>query len=239
MPYPSVLGLQQRIGNKGVGRLVQRFGGAEHTDNSLPQAAVERGIRWDGLLATAKAATRDAIRLWQGAAVLTGVQVHGPLAHGGQVKGPPLTSMILPRMMSGGAPPEAVVSWASAIGAAWSAFSSSLSLPGLPLYPSFGAFPGPMAPPTPNVPVPLLALTSRRPVLHLPPTTDPAEAAASAELAAWFNMAVGLWMATTMVTNLMGTGPVPMFAPPNVPVGPVIAGKAFGGPGFLAGGSLV
>jgi hypothetical protein len=33
-----------------------------------------------------------------------------------------------------------------------------------------------------------------------------------------------LWETSTMVTNVLGTGPIPTFAPPYVPVGPVMGG---------------
>ena len=38
------------------------------------------------------------------------------------------------------------------------------------------------------------------------------------------------WRASRMVKNLIGTGPVPTFAPPFVPVGPVVGGTAFAPP---------
>jgi len=39
-----------------------------------------------------------------------------------------------------------------------------------------------------------------------------------------FEKSVNLWKVSTMVTNVMGTGPVPTFAPPYVPTGPVVGG---------------
>lgn len=39
-----------------------------------------------------------------------------------------------------------------------------------------------------------------------------------------FEQAVQTWSVTSMVTNVLGTGPVPTFAPPYVPVGPVVGG---------------
>ena len=39
------------------------------------------------------------------------------------------------------------------------------------------------------------------------------------------------WKTKTMVTNVLGTGPVPSFAPPYVPVGPVVAGVGIMPPG--------
>jgi hypothetical protein len=42
------------------------------------------------------------------------------------------------------------------------------------------------------------------------------------------------WVMGTIVTNVMGSGPVPTFAPPYVPVGPVV-----GGTGTMIPGGLV
>jgi hypothetical protein len=39
-----------------------------------------------------------------------------------------------------------------------------------------------------------------------------------------FEKSYNIWKVSTMVTNVLGTGPVPTFAPPYVPVGPVLAG---------------
>ena len=104
-----------------------------------------------------------------------------------------------------------------------------------PLFPSFAAFPGPVAPPTPSVPVPLVALAGVQPTpvkaefLALSPTQRRAcEAVADA-----FAPTVEIWRATTMV-SVIGTGPVPTFAPPYVPVGRS-SGEAFGVPGSISG----
>jgi hypothetical protein len=43
-------------------------------------------------------------------------------------------------------------------------------------------------------------------------------------LAEAFEQAFQMWKTSTMVTNVMGTGPVPSFAPPYVPVGAVVGG---------------
>ena len=42
-----------------------------------------------------------------------------------------------------------------------------------------------------------------------------------------------IWKASTMISGVMGTGPVPTFAPPFVPVGPVVAGSIVPTPGVL------
>ena len=48
-----------------------------------------------------------------------------------------------------------------------------------------------------------------------------------------FNIVFQQFKATTLVSNVLGTGPIPTFAPPIVPVGPVVGGVATGAPGFL------
>jgi len=46
-----------------------------------------------------------------------------------------------------------------------------------------------------------------------------------------FEKSYNVWKGTTMVTNILGTGPVPTFAPPYVPVGPVVGGVGTMTPG--------
>ena len=46
-----------------------------------------------------------------------------------------------------------------------------------------------------------------------------------------FEKSYNLWKASTMVTNVLGTGPVPTFAPPYVPAGPVVGGVGTMTPG--------
>jgi len=40
-------------------------------------------------------------------------------------------------------------------------------------------------------------------------------------------------LVVTMVKGVLGSGPVPTFAPPYVPVGPVLGGTAISPPGAL------
>lgn len=42
------------------------------------------------------------------------------------------------------------------------------------------------------------------------------------------------WLGAQMVTGVLGHGPVPSFAPPHSPVGPVMGGEAMPNPGCLA-----
>jgi hypothetical protein len=109
-----------------------------------------------------------------------------------------------------------------------------------------------MAPPMPNVPTPLAALPSGgragltdatalqgAMAAHLDPgvkARDPAGdhkkvfGGIAAQVAAYFSG----WLASQMVTNVMGTGPIPTFAPPIVVVGPVFGGSTLPGGGHLS-----
>jgi hypothetical protein len=52
-------------------------------------------------------------------------------------------------------------------------------------------------------------------------------------IAEGFQTAVGVWIPGQPVSNVMGTGPCPNFAPPYVPTSPVIAGDTLGTSGHL------
>ena len=122
-------------------------------------------------------------------------------------------------------------------------FQRSFKVPGLPWYPSFAAFPGPMAPPTPNVPTPLVACTHDAGRVSAPTlkdamgrrlhTTDADATHFFDAVATGFSMAVTQWLPAQPVTNVLGKGPVPTFAPPYVPVGPVVMGDNIATPGHL------
>jgi hypothetical protein len=43
-----------------------------------------------------------------------------------------------------------------------------------------------------------------------------------------------LWLPAQQVMNVLGKGPIPTFAPPYVPVGPVVMGDNIAIPGHLA-----
>lgn len=106
-------------------------------------------------------------------------------------------------------------------------------------FPSFGAFPGPFAPPTPSIPFPLVIGTSAKSATALLPAsiealvlkklskTRRAQTGASVAVKDFARAASGrffAWLVVQQATQVLGRGPVPMFAPPYVPVGPVVQG---------------
>lgn len=180
---------------------------------------------------------------WQTAASMVGIMVNGPTASLGQIVGPPLTPLIMasapkntPMMLKY----STVI--ANVIGTAWLSFTATVKVPGMPWYPLFTACPSPVAPPTPNIPCPFAALTQvpmsiscnvmkMQMVGQLGDPNAPFHQELFESISDAFEKTYNMWKATTMVTNVLGTGPVPTFAPPYVPVGPVVGGVATMAPG--------
>lgn len=126
---------------------------------------------------------------------------------------------------------------------AWTQWQSGLTIPGLPWYPAFAAFPGPMAPPMPNIPMPLITLPSSGEVALVPSTLSQSMKSALGDPTAYhhaelfdaiaqaFAIVFLMFKLQTQVMLVMGMGPIPTFAPPYVPVGPVVGGSTLPIPG--------
>ncbi|MFO0613759.1 MAG: hypothetical protein U0414_14295 [Polyangiaceae bacterium] len=183
---------------------------------------------------------------WQSTATLVGVMVNAVTASGGSIVGPPLGPLIRASAPQA-TPQEAKYSGAiaDAIGMGWLSFTATVKVPGLPWYPPFAAFPGPLAPPVPNVPAPFVALTQvRAPIAaaalagamegNLGDPAAPYHAQIFGAVADAFEKVFDMWAPSCMVTNVLGSGPVPTFAPPVVPAGPVVGGIANMAPGGFA-----
>ncbi len=178
---------------------------------------------------------------WQSLATLTGVVVNAATASLGQVAGPPWAPTIL---QSGRSPQQTkyLTAIATTLSNAWIAYTASIKIPALPWYPAFAVFAGPLAPPTPNVPSPLTSLTQvtapLQPMLlkqqmvgALGDPSAPFAAELFEAICYAFDQSFQVWQPATMVTNVVGSGPIPTFAPPYVPVGPVVGGVAQMPPG--------
>jgi hypothetical protein len=130
-------------------------------------------------------------------------------------------------------------------------WQDKVTVPGLPWYPAFAAFPGPMAPPMPNIPVPLIACLSPMMTELILPFSMKKEMddaldsglkdkdkskqyeALHDAIAMTLSVAFAIWLPSQMVMLVMGKGPIPTFAPPYVPVGPVVGGDNIAAPGHL------
>ncbi len=181
--------------------------------------------------------------LYRLTAGLADVMINGPTAIGGRLQGQPLGQLIkcAPSVAAwSGLNAQVRDAVAGGMEQQWSLLANCVKVPGLPWYPTFAAFPGPMAPPTPNVPCPFAMLqhdanamspanlkNAMRFSLHgnVDYCTEFFDSVATA-----LEMPLTQWKTSQMVTMVMGMGQVPTFAPPYVPVGPVVAGKIIPGP---------
>lgn len=166
----------------------------------------------------------------------------------GCLKGPKLESMI---KMKGPKATKAEFDYTKAVAKAvsecFAQWQDLVTVPGLPWYPAFAAFPLAMAPPMPNVPMPLITCVSGGLTFMSTPTMlkqkmvdalGDSKAQHHEEL--FLSIATGVsaaflaWLPSQQVMNVLGKGPVPTYAPPYVPVGPVVAGDNLAIPGHLA-----
>src|SRR5262249_925154 len=105
-------------------------------------------------------------------------------------------------------------------------------------------------PPMPNTPYPVAAGFSRGEKALLPPflvehlrdalkqsgiELDDRARQALNDFAAWFSVNFNLWKGSTIILLVLGSGPIPTFAPAYVPVGPVVGGSIRAERGFLIG----
>ncbi len=150
--------------------------------------------------------------------------------------------LIKKALKAAGASKTIAQGWNQAFEESWKQWARFVMIPGLPFYPSFAAFPGPQAPPIPNVPVPLSTMPSSKLAAMSPPQLNSqvlsrigqaANAQDAKHAVMKFATDVGgrfaQCMASCMLINVMGAGPVPTFAPPVVMAGPVTGGTCRGG----------
>ena len=198
-----------------------------------------------GFIDGVSSAICDAWDKWQKAATMAGVIINGPVAAGGQLIGPELTPLILASAPKS-SPQEAKFSnvIAQVIGRSWLTFTATVKVAPMPIYPLFAMMTSPVAPPTPNTPIPFGVLTQvpvsiscmamkSQMVAQLGDPNAPFHAELFESICDAFEKSYNAWKLTTQVTKILGAGPVPTFAPPVVPAGPVVNGIGAMGPGGL------
>lgn len=130
-------------------------------------------------------------------------------------------------------------------------YQDKVTVPGMPWYPAFVAWPGPTAPPMPNVPTPQVAKPSAKVAEIMSPSNlkdamvdeldsglkdkdpDKQHEALFDGIGTVASLAFTMWCPMQQVMLVMGKGPVPSFAPPYVPVGPVVMGDNIAAPGHV------
>jgi hypothetical protein len=194
--------------------------------------------------------------MWKLQAKFSDIKIMGPsvLGQPGCLQGPELESLIKNAPMCAaymgnkGKYRDAVAAGVSKCFKDW---QDKVMIPGLPLYPAFAMFPGPMAPPMPNIPVPLISCPSAMMARMADPTQMANEMKSALDgglkkddkdkhhealfdaLATVISLAFMIWLPSQQMMTVMGKGQIPTFAPPFVPAGPVMMGDNLPIPGHL------
>jgi len=196
-----------------------------------------------------------AVEMWKMQAHFQNILINAQCALGnpGCLAGPSLKSLIKQAPMASSIPTNIRDGLATGMAASFREWQDAVTVPGLPWYPPFVAFPGPYAPPMPNVPTPIIACLSNKMSSIVDPSrlksslsaglgsagsTDEAKAAVDC-LAATLSVGFLTWLCSAQVMLVMGHGPVPTYAPPYVPVGQVLGGSVIPSPGHLLTSSSV
>lgn len=215
-----------------------------------PQVTTPPAPDWGRLLPAAKNATVDGINRWAQQASFIDGRVNAVTAMGGKIVSAVIfENDIYTAMISAGGPEVICRGLSSGIWIRFKEWFGSYQVPGLPWYPSFAAWPGPVAPPMPNIPCPLAAGISpglggltefsladfiRQRIGGTGMGLNGASQFVT-DYARWFSQKMTVWLGSAMWAGVLGSGPVPTFAPPYVPVGPVMGGTFKGNPGCLSG----
>jgi hypothetical protein len=138
-------------------------------------------------------------------------------------------------MVSGGAPVLIAAGFSDALRQSWEAWFDGYEV--TLAYPSLAVVEQAFAPPVANKPLLLskgksaadrwlrsapLAATIEQALLAF--AAQPGTHAACAEFAGWFSECFSRWHSAVLLMNVLGSGPVPSYAPPDVPRGPVAGG---------------
>lgn len=210
---------------------------------------------WVAITKATRAAFGQGVNDWIVASYVEGGWVRGPnaeLTPGSLKSGVDIEQRLSQTLILQRVPAAIAHALARELGGAWRAWADGfqLTLPGA--YPKLAAVPGPMAPPTPAAGAfPIArgssagehrlstAMLSPRLVSALRPLAGRQVSgldSAIAELTTWVEASFRDWKATAQVVGVMGKGPIPSFAPPYVPVGPVVMGDNMSGPGHVIAG---
>jgi hypothetical protein len=203
------------------------------------------------------AAIKEAHDIWRLQAKVKDLKVMSVSAIGtpGCLDGPKLDIKNTPSAMKMKGWGDNIQKWIDAVadGVAdcFEQWQKKVMIPGLPFYPAFAAYPLASAAPIPNIPFPLIAcpspMMSKMTQQQLQSAMvgklsggikkkdkDKHYEAAFGAIATALGLGFLLWLVSQQVMNVLGKGPVPSYAPPYVPVGPILGGDNIAMPGHLA-----
>ncbi|MGB1278101.1 MAG: hypothetical protein ACPG77_20310, partial [Nannocystaceae bacterium] len=155
---------------------------------------------------------------WQAQATMSEIVVQGPIAVGGRLRGPDWESLMLhhaPKAHEGEVRYSAA--FAKVFGKHWGEYEATVKVPGLPWYPGLAMAVG-AAPPTANLPAPLVGLSQVTTMLATKAQTEQlcaefGEPGAHLHgevfesVAYAFEQCFWTWQKTTKMTQVMGQGP--------------------------------
>jgi hypothetical protein len=205
---------------------------------------------WVAITKGTRAAFGQSVNDWILAAYVQGGWVRGPnaeLTPGSLKSSVDIEQRLVQALAGKQVPPVVRQALARELGSAWRAWADGFQMSMSGAYPRLAAVPGPMAPPTPASRAYPIAKGASAGEYRLNAGTLASRLAgalrphagrdihgldqATKELASWVEASFREWKLSAQVVGVMGKGPIPSFAPPYVPVGPVVMGDNLSTPG--------
>ncbi|HEY3742092.1 MAG TPA: hypothetical protein VGL53_19705 [Bryobacteraceae bacterium] len=212
---------------------------------------------WNTIAGLVREAFRIAVNEWIGKARIEGGKVSGPtavLTPGTLSSETNIEARMLQILSNAQVPRNVAAAFSAPLAAAWNEWAAGFQIQLPKAYPAFAAFPGHFAPPTPAAVAPTLSKGSStgEVALKAPFLASRLNAALSiykvrgdsssdkavAALTTWVEASFTEWKNLVAIVGVLGTGPAPTYAPPYVPVAPVVGGQnvslgsPFAGPRF-------
>ena len=227
---------------------------AASTNKYHTETAKKIGGQWKDFVHEAIDKTKMAVDMWRLQAKFKDLKVMSVSAIGasGCLDGPKLKDCYVGWMGTNKNENAYIKAVKEGVSECWEAWQKQVMVPGLPWYPPFAAFPVASAPPVPNIPTPMITCPSAQMAKITVPTQlrdamvakldgkvkkedkDKQHVAAFEAIGTVLALAFLMWLPQQQVMMVMGKGPVPTYAPPYVPVGPVVGGDNIAAPGHLA-----
>jgi hypothetical protein len=221
-------------------------------------SSLENDMDWNEIARYTREAFRTGVNEWIGKARIQGGTVRGPAATlppGSLVSDVHLEPRLVHLLSESRMPREVNATLARVLSGAWMEWAAGYQIHLPKAYPTLAAVPARFAPPTPAAHAPSLSHGHSHGEASLKAPQLAARLSSALEmheskveggnagetiqsLANWVDNSFSEWKAGVKIVGLLGQGPVPTFAPPYVPVGPVVAGQnvssatLFAGPRF-------
>jgi hypothetical protein len=222
------------VGALRLGAQVQARAPAPVAPRAVPPVPTRTPARAAAFWDEARVATRDALNAWVlGAEARGKIKGSAAVLEGDWLVNPrvDLAAAIQAGLKKSGAPEDLGVVLAHEVADGWKAWIRGYKTTHASAFPAFAAWPAGQAPETKS-PAPGLSLrhgvssadaaVGRDLAARLKARLPNESPAAIDAFASWLEGRVTTWVRSASLADLSGKGPVPSFAPPYVPVGPVV-----------------